>query len=180
MPLQKGDHAPNFIRYDIHGEEVHLHSLKHEKILLTFFRYAECALCNLRIAELQKEKDRFRELDIHLIAIFQSSKGSLLQSAYQHHKLHFSIIAEPELELYRLYHVHASWSKLFRTIDFKGIRSMIDAKAAGFSLGGRVEGKFHQIPADFLIDRSKHIEIVHYGRNLIDHIPLEMILKKTP
>lgn len=179
MKLKQGQIAPNFEISDIHGEIINLHKLSNQKVLLTFFRYAECALCNLRISEIKNESDRLKKLDIKLIAVFQGNKDSLLKNVYNKHTFDFIIIADAKLELYDLYSVKPSWLKLVKTTTWKGIKSMIRASKKGYKLGGKVEGKFHQIPADFLINQHKHIEIAHYGSNVIDHIPIEKLIKTT-
>ncbi|PCI31275.1 MAG: hypothetical protein COB60_12295 [Flavobacteriaceae bacterium] len=179
MKLKQGQKAPNFEILDIHGAKINLHKQSNQKVLLSFFRYAECALCNLRISEIKNESERLKELDIKLIAVFQSSKESLIKAIYDRHSLDFTIISDPELKLYNLYGVKASWIKLIKTTTWKGIKSMIKASSKGFKLGGKVEGKFNQIPADFLLNKDKYIEIAHYGDNLIDHIPIEKIVKTT-
>lgn len=154
MKLKQGQKAPNFKISDIHGTKINLYELSNQKVILTFFRYAECALCNLRISEIKKESERLKKLDIKLIAVFQSSKESLIKSIYDRHSFDFTIIADPKLELYNLYGVKPSWIKLFRTTTWEGISSMLKASKKGFKLGGKVEGKFHQIPADFLLNRA--------------------------
>lgn len=177
MKLKQGQIAPNFEVLDIHGEKINLHKLSNQKVLLTFFRYAECALCNLRISELKKESERLKKLDIKLIAVFQSNKNSLIKSVYNKHLFDITIVADPYFELYDLYGVKPSWIKLIRTLTWNGISSMMRASRKGFELGGKTEGKFHQIPADFLINRERIIEVAHYGNSVIDHVPIDKILK---
>ena len=179
MKLKQGQKTPNFEMSDIHGTKINLHNLSNQKVLLTFFRYAECALCNLRISEIKKESERLKELDIKLIAVFQSSKESLIKAIYDRHSFNFTIISDPELKLYNLYGVNSSWIKLIKTTTWKGIKSMMKASSKGYKLGGKVQGKFNQIPADFLLNRNNNIEIAHYGDNLIDHISIDRILKTT-
>ncbi|MFT5819294.1 MAG: peroxiredoxin Q/BCP [Crocinitomix sp.] len=179
MKLKQGQKVPNFEIFDIHGSKINLHQLTNEKVILTFFRYAECALCNLRISEIMNESERLKELDIKLIAVFQSSKESLIESIYNRHAFEFTIISDPKLELYDLFGVKASWIKLIRTTTWKGIKSMIKASTKGYKLGGKVEGKFHQIPADFVINREKNMEITHYGNNIVDHLSIEKIIRTT-
>ncbi|MCB0646918.1 MAG: hypothetical protein KDC49_09650 [Saprospiraceae bacterium] len=48
---------------------------------------------------------------------------------------------------------------------------------AGFKPGGKVEGNFYQIPADFIIDRNGKILKAKYGENVIDHVDLSELLK---
>ncbi|QLG44739.1 redoxin domain-containing protein [Costertonia aggregata] len=179
MRIKPGQISPNFETFDIHGNCIDLHKLSHNKILLTFFRYAECALCNLRISEIRNESEKLRDLDIRLIAVFQSSSKSLIAAFNETSAFNITIISDPKLELYNLFGVRPSWIKLIKTTSYNGIKSMIKASKLGFKLGGKVEGKFHQIPADFLIGKTKKIEIAHYGNNLIDHIPIETIINTS-
>ena len=62
MKLKQGQKAPNFEMSDIHGTKINLHKLSNQKVLLTFFRYAECAMCNLRISEIKKESEKFKPM----------------------------------------------------------------------------------------------------------------------
>lgn len=179
MKLKNGQLAPSFDVLDIHGKEISLHKLTNRKVILTFFRYAECALCNLRVSELQNESKRLEQLDIKLIAVFQSSKDSLIKSIYNRHTFDFIIISDPKLELYNLYGVKPSWLKLIKTSTLEGLKTMIKAYSKGYEIGGKVEGKFHQIPADFIINAENKIEIAHYGNNIIDHISIEKIIATT-
>ncbi|MDF4203829.1 peroxiredoxin-like family protein [Maribacter sp. SA7] len=176
MKLNKEEQAPNFRVKDIFGTEIDLSKMDSHKILISFFRYAECALCNLRIAELKRASEVFQKEDIEVITIFQSHEESLKESIHKRHELDFTVISDPNFKLYDMYGVTTSWGKLLRTASLKGIKSTFAASSQGFKLGGRVEGKFNQIPADFLLDRNKRIKIAHYGSSLIDHMPLEEIL----
>ena len=176
MKLKIGQKVPKFIMEDIWGSEINLNELSSQKVLLTFFRYAECALCNLRISEVMRYQTQMQEQGIHFIAVFESSVDSLQKNVADRHQVKFTIIADPDRELYNLFQVKPSWTNLFRTISFKAIKKVISASKLGFKPGGKVEGAFNQIPADFLIGKSAIIEIAHYGNSVIDHLPLEEIL----
>jgi peroxiredoxin len=179
MKLKTGNVAPNFGRSDIYDKLIQLNEDRNGSTLLSFFRYAECALCNLRIAELKRASERFKELDIEVICVFQSEKEKLRKAIHDRHSLDFLIISDPKMELYNLYGVKPSWLKLARTTSRKGMSNILKAQAEGYKLGGKVDGKFHQIPADFLINQNQRIEIAHYGNNLVDHIPIDEIIKKA-
>lgn len=173
MKLIKGQLAPNFTAIDIHGEEICLYQLKNKKILLSFFRYSECALCNLRIAEMNKRSKELKDLGVKIIVIFQSSRASLLNNIYNKHSFDFTIISDEDFFLYKLYSVTVSWGGLIRTFSLKGFKSIFKASKMGYKIGGNIEGKLHQIPADFLINDNKVLELVHYGNSLIDHVPFD-------
>lgn len=176
MQLTKGQKAPSFTTNDIWGNTIDLAQLRNKKILLSFFRYAECAVCQLRISEIMREKNKFKEQNIEVIAIFQSPAASLKVNITDKIHFDFTVIADPERVLYDLYAVKPSWIKLFRTMNLSGVKRVIKSVKAGFKPGGKVEGQFHQIPADFIIDQNQNILVAKYGNSVIDHIPLSEIL----
>ena len=177
MKLSLGQKAPDFTVKDIYGNTVQLYSIENQKILLSFFRYAECPMCNLQISKMMKYKDLFEKNDIKLIAVFESPSKSLKTSIADRHGFDFTIIADVNRDLYKLYGVKPSWIKSMRTMTFKGFQHISQAIKLGFKVGGKVEGTLHQIPADFLIDDNKTIQIAHYGNSVIDHFPLEDLFK---
>ncbi|MGM8362216.1 redoxin domain-containing protein [Flavobacterium sp. ARAG 55.4] len=177
MKLASGQKAPLFVVKDIFGNTVDLDQIQNQKIMLSFFRYAECAMCNLQISKIMKHKDSFAEKGIKLITVFESPAESLKTSIANRHQFDFTIIADTHRYLYKLYKVNPSWLKTMRTMSIKGIQHLSEAVKLGFKAGGKVEGTLHQIPADFLIGSDKNIEIAHYGNSVIDHFPLEELFK---
>jgi peroxiredoxin Q/BCP len=176
MQLKKGQNAPSFVAIDIWGNTINLAQIEKRKILLSFFRYAECAVCQLRISEIMREKNKFKEQNIEVIVIFQSPAESLKLNIVDKIHFDFTVIADPERILYELYSVKPSWAKMLKTMNLNGIKRVFESIKAGFKPGGKVEGQFHQIPADFIIDHNKIILVAKYGNNVVDHIPLKEIL----
>jgi len=176
MQLTKGQRAPSFVTNDIWGNTINLAQIENKKILLSFFRYAECAVCQLRVSEIMREKSKFKDQNIEVIAIFQSPVESLKLNIADRIHFDFTVIADPERVLYDLYYVKPSWTKMLKTMNLDGIKRVFESIKAGFKPGGKVEGKFHQIPADFVIDDNKTILVAKYGNNIVDHIPLCEIL----
>lgn len=175
MQLSKGQIAPTFKVKDIWENTFDLAKIENKKVLLSFFRYAECAVCQLRIVEIMREKERFKQQNIEVIAIFQSPSESLKTNIVDKIHFDFTIIADPDKILYNLYSVKPSWTKMLKTININGIKRVIQSMKAGFKPGGKVEGQIHQIPADFIIDKDKKILVAKYGDNVADHIPLNEI-----
>lgn len=178
MKLSSGQKAPDFTVKDIYGNSINLSQIKDQKILLSFFRYAECAMCNLQVSKMMKHKDLFQNKGIKIIAVFESPAESLKKSIADKHGFDFTIIADVNRNLYKLYSVKPSWIKTIRTMSVKGFQHLSQAIKLGFKAGGKVEGTLHQIPADFLIDANKTIQIAHYGNSVIDHFPLEELFKQ--
>jgi len=52
MRLQAGQPAPDFLRPDIGGKTIRLGDYRGRYLLLSFYRYASCPFCNLRVHEL--------------------------------------------------------------------------------------------------------------------------------
>lgn len=176
MQLTKGQKAPSFVTNDIWGNRIDLAQFENKKILLSFFRYAECAVCQLRVSEIIREKEKFEKQNIEVIAIFQSPSESLKINIADRIHFDFTVIADPERILYDLYYVKPSWIKMLKTMNLHGIKRVFESIKAGFKPGGKVEGQIHQIPADFVICENKNILVAKYGNNVVDHIPLKEIL----
>lgn len=179
MKLVSGQKAPLFVTKDIFGNTVDLNQISNEKIMLSFFRYAECAMCNLQISKIMKYKTLFEEKEIKLIIVFESPAESLKFNISDRHQFDFPIISDVNRELYNLYKVTPSWLKTMRTMSVKGFQHLAEATKKGFKAGGKVEGTLHQIPADFLIGKDKVIQIAHYGNSVIDHFPLEKVFQMS-
>lgn len=173
MRVQKGSNAIDFQVEDINGNNIILSQLKEQLILLSFFRYASCPFCNLRIAQLITYYPQFQKAGLEILAFFQSPKESIQQYIIEkHEKLPFPVVADPSHKVYDLYGVKSS-----RWGYFKGIIRLIPFTKA-FRKGfrpGKVEGRVALIPADFLID-NLIIRKSYYGSNITDHMPLEDIL----
>lgn len=55
--LQANDRAPEFVARDFLGAPVDLQPLRGHKVMLSFYRYASCPLCNLRMRDLIRGYD---------------------------------------------------------------------------------------------------------------------------
>ncbi|MFA9188512.1 redoxin domain-containing protein [Flavobacterium sp. FBOR7N2.3] len=179
MKLAQGQKAPLFIVKDIFGNTIDFNNIENKKIVLSFFRYAECPMCNLQIAKIMQQKENFEKHNLKLITVFESSAESLKASIYDRHAFNFTIIADINRELYELYGVHPSWLHTINTFSLKTILNLKEAFKKGFEIMGRIEGTINQIPADFIINEDKTILMAHYGNSIIDHLSLEKIFKSV-
>lgn len=101
---------PEFSVMDINGEIQSPEKYMGQKWMLSFFRYASCPACNLRIHELTKVYDELQEKGFSILAVFESPKESILDYVAKD-ELPFPIIPDPERELYKLYSIESSWIK---------------------------------------------------------------------
>ena len=172
MRIQNGQAAPDFEVRDILGNQFSLLDFKDKKLLLSFYRYASCPLCNLRVHRLIQYYPDFTAKGLHLLAFFQSPAQSIRKYVGRQESP-FPIIADPDHTVYRAYGVETSWPGFF-----KGSLRLITITTAarkGF-FPGKMEGKKSLIPADFLIGPDLIVEKAFYGNDISEHMPIQEIM----
>jgi peroxiredoxin len=172
MKLNSGDAAVAFEVTDIFGQPRRLEDYKDKKLLLSFYRYASCPLCNLRVHRLIQAYDELHEHGLHMLAFFESPKESIIKHVGKH-DAPFPIVGDPERSLYKKYGVESSWSAFFKSMIVK-MPALMTAMFKGF-MPGKMEGHKHLLPADFLVAPDLSIKTAYYGANIGDHLPIEEI-----
>jgi len=152
---------------------IRLQDYRGRRVLLSFYRYASCPLCNLRIHELARRSDTWKAQGLDMLAVFQSPDGKMQQYVGKQ-KLPFPLVPDPEERLYVLYRVGHSWVGFLKAWAMRLPEIGRSVIGKGF-LPGSVEGSIHRVPADFLIDRDGTIAMAYYGRDIGDHVPLEQV-----
>jgi thioredoxin-dependent peroxiredoxin len=170
MRLQTEKMAPGLVTTDFLGEAVDLQALRGQPVLLSFYRYASCPVCNLRMHSIIKAFPQWSQQGLAVVAVFQSSKASIAQYVGRQ-DAPFPIVADPGMALYRRFGVESRWLGL---LSPRLMGTALRAFRKGF-LPGRVDGPLHRTPADFLIDAEGRIAMAHYGKDIDDHIPLDTI-----
>lgn len=178
LRLKPGEKAPAFKTQDWQGNRIAPYGTHPGTILLSFFRYASCPLCNLRVRELITNYERFIENGVRIQAVFQSSAERIAHYVGTQSPP-FPLIPDPDLKLYRLYGVESSWRGFARAWTL-GIPQVYRAVVANGFLPGTMENDIHRIPADFLIAPDGKLLDVYYGRDIGDHIPLDRVLFRSP
>ena len=173
--LQPGMAAPAFAAVDIHGGPVTLESCRGRKVLLSFFRFSACALCNLRVHQFIGRYPQWQSRGMEVVAVFESPPANM-KTYVGAQNAPFALVADPESELYDLYGIETSEEKVQATLADAGTKAYIaEAAAAGFKLTPEEGSNFHRIPAEFLIDENGIVKAAHYNRLLTDHLDLAEI-----
>ncbi|HFQ61637.1 MAG TPA: AhpC/TSA family protein [Epsilonproteobacteria bacterium] len=170
MRLQNGEIAPNFNVQDMNGNSFDLLKPRSKPLLIAFFRYASCPLCNLRVHELIENYERLKE-KIEIVLIFQSPKEKIEQYVGKQ-DIPYRVLPNPSKTLYHLYGVENSWLGFAKAWTIK-IKQVFVAVLKNHYLPGSVEGEIHRIPADFVVGQDNKILKVFYGKDIGDHLPLE-------
>ncbi len=174
MKLQKNLPAPAFTATDVFGTSVSLNSLQGKKVYLAFMRFAGCPICNLRVHELLKNAEAFKEKNIQVLLVYESP-ASRMREYLEGESYPFTFIADPENRLYDLYSVETSWSKLFSSM-FHGMMGKFFAGNKLFKKKIAMDGKNNRMEAEFLISEKGTLSIAHYSAYLGENVSIDVLL----
>ena len=172
-PLAPGAPAPQIAAVDLRGTDVTL-PLAGGWALVSFLRYASCPACNLRVRELRHRDAELQSAGVQWFAVFHSP-GSRLErhmpkDAWTH------VLPDPDGRFGSSYRTTRSWSGMALSMLVPSFYwAYLKTIAFGY-WGGAIDRWFHTMPADFLIDPSGALAMVHYGRHITDHAGVDEIL----
>ena len=175
--LEEGAPAPDFSVRSLQGDSLNLADFKGKKVLLVFFRYAGCVVCNFRAHELIENYDSLQTQGVQVIGVFES-KEALLREYVADSAIPFPIISDHQAILYKKYKVEKSYRKVWKGLRQK--KTKHQEKVGEQLYNGKKykrDGALNRIPADFLIGIDGKIEIAYYGAYLGDHLPLDQVLE---
>jgi peroxiredoxin len=172
MKLTPGELITEIELPSIDGETFSIKTIRGKKSLLTFYRFATCPFCNLRIHEIT---ERYNELgeNFEIVAIFNSSQD-YLANVMEKHTAPFTILADENFKYFSKYEVEKSISK-FMIGSIVGFFRILKASSKGYfplELKGMTI-----VPVDVLINETGVIEKVYYGKNTTDHMSFDEIKK---
>ena len=172
MRLKEGEMAPEFDWQDMNDNPVSLRAMQGRYAMLSFYRYASCPFCNLRVNELSQRAASYQAGGVEMIAVFQSPAEKIKRYAGRQDPP-FPILPDPARHLYQLYGVERSWLGMVKAFVGRS-PSILSAFGKGY-LPGSMEGEVNRLPADFIIGKSGEILAAYYGQDIGDHMPYEMI-----
>ncbi len=146
-------------------------SLHGKPFMLSFFRFASCPFCNLRVHELVQRFNEFGD-DFTVVAVFDSPLDNLIRHA-EGHNAPFPILADESNQYYREYSIEHSVSGMFKGMILR-MPQLLKGMFKGY-LPIIIKGSLTTMPADFLIDQAGIIQVAHYGKDEGDHLPIEQV-----
>ncbi len=171
MKIQEGDRLEEISLPTIKGTHFSTQELHHKRHLLTFYRFASCPLCNLRIHQFIKRYDELNK-DFTMVAIFHSSSENLNRHMTRH-QAPFPILADKDLHYFKKYHVQRSFFIFLTSQLTRGLR-IWSAMLQGF-IPFRIKGSLSILPVDVLVNEKGVVEKVKYGKDIGDHMSFEEI-----
>jgi thioredoxin-dependent peroxiredoxin len=171
MRLKLGVEAENIRLPAIDGSMFEIESVKGKPFMLSFFRFASCPFCNLRVNELVRRFDEFGN-DFTIIAVFDSPLDNLIRHA-EGHKAPFPIVADEDNKYYRAYGIEHSVLGMLKGM-FLRMPTLLKGMFKGY-IPTTIKGSMTTMPADFLIDREGIIQVAYYGKDEGDHLPFDVV-----
>lgn len=175
MRLLIGQIAPDFVTRDLAGRTVSLQAYRGAYVLLSFYRFAVCPVCNVRMRQLALRAEAYQRRGLYFIACVESSEAN---AHFYLDGLNYPFPLVPALGsgLYRTYGLESSVLGIA-----KGMltRQGMYREASRLHLGGwdvrRFDGAFGRLPADFLIGPDGRVLLAYYGRDHGDFLRLEQL-----
>lgn len=168
MKLAPGDRVVPFSTVDVNGHPVSLEQFRGRPLLLMFFRYASCPMCNLRLHDFAKEYPRLQAKGLSAVAFFHSSAQAIQRNAGRC-AYPFPLAPDPNEEIYRAFGVETSWLGLLKSMALPSFyRDWIRSMRHGF--WGGADLQMAKMPADFLVGPAGRLRLVHYGKDIGDHL----------
>ena len=166
MRLKIGSLAPDFEAESIGGRWVSLVQLRGRPVLLKFYRFATCPICNLHMHRFIQDHRMVRDAGLTTVVLYHSPADKLAEA--QDYATPFDLVPDAGKKIFRAYGVERG---LRGFVSPTVMREYFKALVAGYSPGlfssdGGVTGN----PADFLIDKSGRVVFAHYGKHYADSL----------
>ena len=173
MRLKPADAAIPFSVETIKGERITLEQFAGKPLLLMFFRYASCPMCNLRLRDFAQHYPRLHGQGLEVVAFFHSPARKIRANAGKR-QYPFHLVADPDFRVYRSYGVETSWLRFLLSMALPSF--YVDwVRGMRYGIWGGVDWQMGKMPADFLIGPDGRIIRAHYGREIGDHLAVSEI-----
>lgn len=170
--LQEGRTAPELNVKDIFGNPISLDSYGGKQVLLSFYRFASCPFCNLRVHELTQKHAELQAQGLELIAVFHSPSENI-RKYVGGKSTPFPIIADPNEALYERYGIERSRFGMVRAMVTR-MGKLGEAMRLGFTPGTIDIDALH-MPADFVIGDNRTLLKTYYGKDSADSLSIDEI-----
>lgn len=170
MRLQVGQPAPMFHAVDLYGRRLSLAQYAGTHVLLSFYRFAACPLCDLRMWHLIRRYGEFRQRGLDLIAFVESAPDKA-HWYLDRLKAPFPIIPDPKGAVYSTYGLERTPFAVPRSLFGRqaSLREASQLKLGSWRIPD-LDGPFGRLPADFVIGPDQRIEVAYYGRDSGDFL----------
>ena len=171
--LMVGDAAPEITLPAIDGSTFDMSNMRGKKVILTFFRFSSCPLCNMRIRRITQRWNEFSN-DTVMVGVFDAGVGEL-QKRMKKHEVPFTIVADEHYDHFEKNGVKKYFGK-FMWGAAKSPFTLLQATLRGYVPLTLSISKLSTIPADILIDEHGKVVEAHYCKDTADHMPIDRMI----
>ena len=168
-----GDTAPQFSLPAIDGSTFNMADMIGKRVILTFFRFSTCPLCNMRIRRIVQRWNEFSK-DAVMVAVFDAKVGEL-QKRMKKHDAPFVVVADETYEQFNKNGVKKSFFK-FMWGALRSPLTLLQATLRGYVPLTLSISKLSTIPVDILIDEEGKVVEAHYCKDTADHLTLDRMI----
>ena len=170
--MKIGETVPIIQLPSIDGTQFDSSLIKNKRYLITFFRFATCPLCNLRVAQLVKLKSDFGD-KFEVIAIFASEIDDLKKHTTKQ-MAKFPILSDSKRKYYTAFNVKTSILGMIKGMSFR-LPTIIKGMFKGY-IPREVSSKYLIMPLSILVDEKGIIQDSYQGKDEGDHIPIQRVI----
>ncbi len=169
---KQGDRIGELKLPGIDNSEFNIETVTGKRYLLSFYRFAACPFCNMRLHELVTKYDELPD-NFEIIAIFDSPLDNLQRYANGHDAA-FPILADETNTYYRKFNVQHSIMGALKGAIFRMPTALYAMFGKGY-IPWTLKGRMTTMPLDILVDENGVVRSVHYGRDEGDHMSFSQI-----
>ncbi len=130
-------------------------------------------MCNLRLHDLARELPALQGTGLQVIAFFHSETEKV-QALAGSRGYPIQLVGDPGMIVYRSYGVETSWPRLLMSMARPAFY-MDWMRAMRHGIWGGISLRMSGMPAGFLIGGDGRILHAHYGTDIGDHMPVQLI-----
>lgn len=169
---RQGDRIGELKLPGIDNKEFNIESVSGKRFLLSFYRFAACPFCNMRLHDLVTKYDELPD-DFEIVAIFDSPLDNLQRYASQHNAP-FPILADETNAYYKKFNVQHSLMGALKGAIFRMPTALYAMFGKGY-IPWTFKGRLTTMPLDMLVDESGVVQAAYYGKDEGDHMPFSQI-----
>ena len=170
--VQRGDAISELNLPAIDGSQFTIDQVVGKRYLLSFFRFASCPFCNLRVHQLVTKFPDFSD-QFTVVGIFDASIDELRRTAERHHSP-FPILADGENRYYQRFGVERSWFGVLKGMVLRFPQLLYSVFVKG-NVPLWIGGHMATMPVNLLVDERGIVQYAHYGKDEGDHLPMAAV-----
>lgn len=172
--LEIGANAPDISLPAIDGSTFKMSDYIGKRVILTFFRFSTCPLCNIRIHRIIKRWNEFPENTV-MVGVFDAKIGDL-KKRMKKHNAPFTIVADETFEHFERNSVRRSFGR-FMIGALRSPLTLMQATFKGYVPMTMSVKKLSIIPVDVLIGEDGKVVEAHYCKDTADHLPIDRFIQ---